>query len=392
MPAKKPTCFVLLALACTKTDPWAPCRNLGPVGFTATPTPCDTPACRKCVATLSDAWRRRADRSMFHVFRARFMTVAAPAREAFAVAMRPDGTYPLEHCIAGPAPSARCAMLSGYCTGVLADALRDGQIPVPTRGLLVRAALSACPPSREAIVADLMVCAPIAPHEPCETAACATCLAGRLAAASVLAPGSDTPDGDGAFEALITSTPEPVARAAVEVLGAPDPPDDLETLVVQRTLRRYCFALVARSTAPAPYACNSVMLRFLTHPEYGDHTRAWEALAAATDTVRAPIVDTLLTETTRETHLAPSVLAGIRSLPPGGTLDALQRAVRSTVVSDEAYADLRRELERRGVTGTSLPPVNRPSATPPTGARTPPAPPSTIPPPWRSSPGPSRQG
>lgn len=389
----RPTLLLPLAwLACAKPDPWAPCRGLGPPGFASSAVACDSPACRGCVAALSDAWRRRADRSAANAFRARFMSVAAPAREAFAVALRPDGSYPFEHCTVGAAPSSRCAALSGYCTGVIADGLRDGRAPLAARGSLVRAATGACPSSRAAIVADLAACGPVAPHDPCDGGACAACASGRLAAASVLAPGADTPEGDAAFQSVVDSTPEPVARAVAETLGAPDAPVDLETVVVQRALRRYCFALVARSAAAPPYACNGVMTRFLTHADYGDSPRAWEALGAAADAVRGATLDALFTEAARAPSIAPAVLAGVRALPASGTVDALRRAAYGASVSDGAYADLRRELERRGVTGTSLPPVNRPST--PSTTATEPAPPAAVggPARWRESPAPAREG
>jgi hypothetical protein len=356
-----PLIFVVAALACTRPDPWAPCRALGPIGFSASPASCDEPACRACVAALTDAWGRRADRAAADAFRVRFMSVAAGAREAFAVAAHPDGTYPYEHCTAGVAPSSRCAALSPYCVGVIRDGLVEGRTSLAARGSLVRAATGACPAARAAMVERLTACAPIAAGDPCDGGACAACVAGRLAASSVLAPEADAPEGDAAFDAMVNATPEPVSRAVAEALGAPDAPADLETVVVQRALRRYCFALVARSAAPPPYACNGVMVRFLTHADYGDSGRAWEALGVATAAVRGSALDALLLEAARAPTIDAAVMGRLRALPAEGTLDALQRGLRGAAVTDGAYADLRRELERRGVTAAALPPVNRPS-------------------------------
>ncbi len=384
--------LVIAALACTKPDPWAPCRSLGATGFSATAAACESPTCRACVATLTDFWRRRADRTAGNAFRARFMSVAAEAREAFAVAARPDGTYPYEHCTAGVAASSRCAALSPYCVDVIRDGLVDGRTSLAARGSLVRASTSACPAARASIVERLTACPPIAAGDLCAEGACAACVAGRLAAASVLAPGADTPEGDAAFDAMVTATPEPVSRAVAEALGAPDAPADLETVVVQRALRRFCFALVGRSAVPPPYACNGVMVRFLTHADYGDSARAWEALGAATGAVRGSTIDALLLDVARAPAIAPAVMTGLRALPPEGTLDALQRALRGAAVSDGAYADLRRELERRGVTAAALPPVNRPSTPNPPSTESPTHPQPVVAPIRQGSSAPSREG
>jgi len=382
----------LAAFACAKPDPWAPCRGLGPVGFAATAAGCESTSCRACVAALSEAWGRRRDRAAANAFRARFMSIAAPAREAFAVALRPDGTYPFEHCTAGLAPGARCAALSGWCTGVIADGLRDGSTALAARGALVQAATTACPSARAAVVADLTACGAIAPGDACEGGSCALCVAGRLAAASVLAPGADTPAGDADFERVVQSTPEPVARAVTEALGAPDAPADLETVVVQRTLRRYCFALVARSAAPPPYACHGVMVRFLTHPDYGDSPRAWEALGAARPAVRGATLDALLAELARGPALSAAVLDGLGGLPPEGTVDALQRAAGSPSSAAGVADQLRRALARRGVTVDPLPAVNRPSAPPMPAGSPSPATPATSPSPRGAAPAPTREG
>ena len=362
-PLSRLAVFVVALTACSKPDPWSACRNLGAPGFSAQAPACDTDACRACVSSLTRVWAARADPSQRTAFRARFMTVSADARDAFAARARPDGTYPLEHCTAGTRPGASCAAYSQYCVDVIARGLISGDTSMAERAQYDLAASKACPSSRASIVASLAApCDPAVTDARCEGPLCATCTAGRLAAMSVLAP---TVDDDAtsaqAMSTLVAQTPESVARSIAETLGAPEAPADLETVVVQRALRRYCFSLVERSASPPPYACNAVMNRFLAHDEFRDSSLAWEALARARPSVRSAVLDALMVETSRATELTQPLVAQLRALPHEGTTEAITRAMGLATTSDGVWRGLRELLVHAGVTGAALPPVNRPS-------------------------------
>ncbi len=178
---------------------------------------------------------------------------------------------------------------------------------------------------------------------------------------SVLAPTADQDPGASAMRAVVEATPEPVARAIAETLGAPDAPVDLETVVVQRSLRAYCFSLVARSASSPPYACSAVMARFLSHDEYQDAPLAWASLARARPAVRGAVLDALLVDVVRGASVAAPLATQLGALPHEGTHEALARAMTLPVTTVGAYAALREVLVRGGVTGAALPPVNLPS-------------------------------
>jgi hypothetical protein len=352
----------LALVACARSDPWSACRGIGPAGFRAEPPACEGAACRACSAALGRAWSERADPTQRNALRARFMGVAADAREAFVIRASPDAPYPYEHCTASLARGATCAAWSPYCVDVVARGLRAGDTSLAERAQYDLAVSRACPATRAALATALTArCEGVAERAACDGPACVSCMAGHLAAMSVLAPAADHDDGARAMRAVVEATPEPVARAITEVLGAPDAPADLETVVVQRSLRAYCFALVARSASPPPYACSAVMSRFLSHDEYQDSPLAWASLARARPAVRGAVLDALLVEVVRGASVAASLSAQLRGLPREGTHEAVARAMRLPVTTDGAYIALREMLVRGGVTGAALPPVNLPS-------------------------------
>jgi hypothetical protein len=326
------------------------------------------------VATLTASWARRNERDEQNAFRARFMRINSDARDTFARSVRPDGSYPYEHCTVGLERGAQCAAYSPYCIEVIAAGLRSGDTPLAARGQYIMAASKACTTQRAALVATLAACDAIAPDDRCQAGSCTRCVAGRLAALSVLVPLIAAPSASADYQSLIDTTPEPVARAIAEVLGAPDAPADLETVVVQRSLRAYCFSLVARSASPPPFACNAVMVRFLTHPEYGDASRSWEALERASGAVRAQVLSALFVEVVRHPSIPEATLASLRTLPSEGTTRAIAQAMLSPTTSQGVWSTLRSELVRRGVTGAALPPVNRPSTPPPSAPSAVPSP------------------
>lgn len=368
-----------LSVACSKPDPWSACRDLGAPGFGAQPPACDTAGCRACLTALEGVWGARSEPAQRTAFRARFMTVSAEARDAFVSRAHPDGTFPFEHCTAGTRPGASCAAYSRYCVDVIGRGLRSGETTMAERAQYNLAASKACPAARAALVASLSSpCDPTVTDARCEGAACAACIGSRLAAMSVLAPLAEEERGAAMLRAVVDATPESVARAIAETLGAPEPPSDLETVVVQRSLRRYCFSLVARSASPPPYACGAVMNRFLTHDDFGDASLAWDALSSARSTVRGAVLDGLLVDAVRAPTLAASLASQLRALPHEGTTDAIVRAMNLPTASDGAYQGLRALLVQAGVTGLVLPPVNRPStpiaAEPPVNETSPRAP------------------
>ncbi len=360
--ARLASLFAVLA-ACSRPDPWSACRNLGAPGFSAQAPACASEGCRACVGALERVWAERSDPSQRTSFRARFMTVSADARDAFMLRARPGETYPFEHCTAGPRPGASCAAYSTYCVDVITRGLKSGETSMAERTQYNLAATRACPSSRASIVAGLAArCDPSVTASRCDGPPCAACIAARLAAVSVLAPKVD--DDEAAAQSMTTlveQTPESAARSITETLGAPEAPTDLETVVVQRALRRYCFSLVARSASPPPYACNAVMNRFLVHEEFRDSALAWDALAGANGAVRTSVLDSLFVESVRATALEPPLVARLRALPHEGTTDSVTRAMGLATTSDGVWRGLRELLVGAGVTGAALPPVNRPS-------------------------------
>lgn len=352
----------LALAACAKRDPWSVCRNLGPTGFRAQPPACEGAACRACSASLERAWRERADPAQRNGLRARFMGVAADAREAFLTRVHPDAPYPYEHCTASLAPGATCAAWSPYCVDIVARGLRAGDTSLAQRAQYDLAVARACPAAKDALVRALLArCDDVAEGGACDAPSCVSCMAGHLAAMSVLAPATDQEAGARAMRSVVDATPEPVARAIAETLGAPDAPADLETVVVQRSLRAYCFSLVARSASSPPYACSAVMARFLSHDEYQDAPLAWASLALARPQVRGAVLDALLVDVVRGTTVAAPLALHLGGLPREGTHEAIVRAMSLPLATDGAYTSLRELLVRGGVTGAALPAVNLPS-------------------------------
>ncbi len=277
-----------LAPGCGRGRRAAPACDHGAPGFTAYPAACTHADCRACVTELSALWARRAEAPARAAFRQRFMRASADARDEFARAQQPDGAYSLEHCTAGLAPGSSCATYSPYCVAVLSDALRSGETPMRWRVQLDVAVGKSCDRSRDEILQRLRVCAPFADTTACETAACTTCLAGHIAALTVLAPVIDNPDRLEQFVALVDATPELLARAAVEALGAPDAPADVEPQVAQRAVRHHCMSLLRRSATPPPLACDARLASLLREPTYADFERSWTAMRSARPEVRGP--------------------------------------------------------------------------------------------------------
>lgn len=350
----------LIVTGCSRPDPWAPCKDLGPVGFGSRPAACATEPCRQCAAALEASWRARQDPAQRAAFRTRFMRISADARETFITRARPDESYPYEHCTAGLATGHSCAAFSDYCVTVIADGLRSATTTLAQRTQYNIAASRACQSPRDAMITRLRQCAPIAANDRCESGPCAACMAGHLAALTVLAPLTDNLDRATEFQTLVDATPEPVARSIAESLGAPEAPADIETVVVQRSLRAYCFSLVTRSESPPPYACNAVMVRFMTHPEYPDAARAWEAVSHARPTLREHVLSALLTEVARGESLSLAITGQLRTLPAAGTTSAVTNAMGSPVMTDAVYSTLREFLVQTSAPGATIPPETRP--------------------------------
>jgi hypothetical protein len=359
---------LVIALAvlsgCTKPDPWAPCRTLGVTGHRAELPTCSTPACEACVTAMLAASQSTASRDQQNALAVRFHTIAVGARDVFLLHAHVRGSLVYEHCTTSLAPGASCARYSPLCVGVLAHAMQSGDTPLAHRTQYNLAIGRACRVSRQEIVTALTpVCETIDPH--CESASCTSCVSQRIAAMTVLAPHADTEDGAVEMQHVIDATPDAVARSLVEVLGGADAPTDIETVVVQRALRGYCFSLTATGTHPPPFACNAVNNRFLTHADFKDSIRAWDSLQRAQSVVRGAVLDALFVEIGRASTLDSAVRRGLLTLPAEATHDAVRRAMQSPALSDAMYAALREVLVSSGVTTTALPPVNRLS-TPPT--------------------------
>ncbi len=353
--ARRLAIFVLVFMGCARRDPWAPCRAGGDVGFGPAPPTCSTPACLACAATLDRAYRTAPE-----VLRTRFIRAPADAREAFLRFTHPTGPYPDEHCTAGLARGARCAAYSPYCVDVLATGLRSGDTTLAQRGQYTQAASDGCPAARAMLVAALRLCEPPPAGPGCTDAHCQNCEAGHLAALTVVAPDAVDPEHATELRELVDHTPEPVARAIVENLGAPDAPADIETAAVQRGLRAWCFSLVDRSATAPPYACNATMSRFLQHTEYGDSPVAWAAVTHARPAVRAQIVAALLTDLGRHGAIPAEVATRLRDLPAEGTVEAITQVMRAAPTPATVYTALRELLAQRGV--TDLPPETPPTS------------------------------
>lgn len=351
-----------LALSCQRGDPWAPCRE-SPVQFTGTAPRCATPACRACEAQLDETWRARSDPAKRTEFRVHFMRSSADARDRFVEKRRPDGPYAYEHCTAGVERGASCAMFSPTCVGFFARALRSGDTPVAQRTQMNLAVDRACEPPRRALLEQLGACAPDLGAHGCGDANCRDCTVGHLAALSLLAPTADQPDRSEGFRRFVRETPQPVARAIAEALGAPDTPADLDPVVVRRGLRAYCTDLLAHSAAGIPFACGLPLARLATHPEYPrEFGETWEALRGASIGAARGVVDRVLDVVAAQATPTPAVMQALDAMPPTSVVEGYRRAVGLPSITPGANAALRERLERMG--GLVAPPAPAPEAGP----------------------------
>ncbi len=357
-----------LSLAACRSDPWEVCSGWGDTGMQGRAPSCETTSCRACAERLTTTWRRRSEPGMRAEFRVRFLRCPADARDRFVATEHPDGPFAAEHCTVSLAQGRRCAALGPTCSAVIADGLASGDTAVAWRTQFELATARACPDDRGAVLARLRRCEVPSGMTSCEGSPCVDCTRRRLASLALIAPGSDRPEGAAELQSLVRDTPEPVARAIIESLGAPDTPADLEPTVVQRGLRNWCFRVVETSERAPPFACNAVMTRFLAHTEYPDATRAWEALSAARENVRGGVLDGLMSTVARAGSIPAPVDAKLRELPREGTIDALTRAAHLPTATDGAYAGLRALLAAHGVAERELPPAVRPAAPPPSAA------------------------
>ncbi len=303
--------FISAIPSCARPNPWDACRAVGAVGFAPTVARCDTPGCQSCAVTLDRAYRTAPDALRVH-----FMQASAAAREAFLGFAHPVGPYAIEHCTAGLAPHAPCAAYTSLCRDVIATGLRSDDTSLGLRGQLTLAAGAACPAARAQIVSVLTQCESLPPGPTCADPACLACEAGHLAALTVVADEAVDAAHATALHTLIDNTPEPVARAIVENLGAPDAPVDIDTVPLQRGLRGWCFALVRHSSQPPPFACYATMTRFLAHTEYPDSDLAWASLAAAHPDVRTQVVQVLRSDLARHGGVPAAVTSRLAALPP----------------------------------------------------------------------------
>lgn len=350
-----------LAPGCGRGRRAVPACDHGAPGFTAYPAACTHADCRACVSELSALWARRAEAPARAAFRQRFMRASADARDELARAQRLDGEYPLEHCTAGLAPGSSCATYSPYCVAVLSDALRSGETPMRWRVQLDVAVGKSCDRSRDEILQRLRVCAPFPDATSCESAACTTCLAGHIAALTVLAPVIDNPDRLEQLVALVDATPELLARATVDALGAPDPPADVEPQVAQRAVRHHCMALLRRSATPPPMACDARLASLLREPTYADFERAWAAMLTARPEVRGATLDALLRSLAQGRSLPDALRPHLRALPAAERAVALRR-VLSRAADPAVLPALQAELTL-AAPGEPLPPA--PTTPPP---------------------------
>lgn len=351
---------VVSALGCKAPDPWAPCREAGPVGFTGQPLTCTTTTCRACSAALDQAWHDRRDPARATAFRLQFMRSAAPAREAFAQKNLPDGTYPYEHCTAGLAPDARCAQYGTYCIELFSRALRSGDTPLSQRVQLDLAASQACPGARNALLEELTRCAPVADGA-CTSNACRDCAAGYIAAASVLGPRSTEAEVAPRFRALVDAAPEPVARAIVEALGGPEPPADVEPVVVARATRAWCLSLLDRARRAPPFACFRTVAQTLASPRAADFDRAWDLTRDAEPDTRVALLGAFTRQAAASQSVDAATTAKLRVLPRDEVVAALRRTMDLPTTSDAGYATLRGQLGALGVPPSEMPPEHRPA-------------------------------
>jgi hypothetical protein len=354
-----------LVVSCTRGDPWAPCRE-SPVGFSATPPRCATPACLACAAQLDETWRARRDPARRADFRVNFMRASADARDRFVEKTRPDGSFAYEHCTAGVVRGATCAGLSPTCVEVFARALRSGDTPVAQRTQMNLAVDRACDAPRRALVDRLGSCDPDLGPAGCATGACRDCTAGHLAALSILAPTADQADRAEAYAGFIRGTPEVVARAIAEALGAPDAPVDLDPVVVRRGLRAYCVDLLGHSAAPLPFSCHAQVALLLTHPEYTrEFAETWDALRRAPYPSFAGVFDRVLGVVALQSTPALAVLGQLDRVAPSSAVEGYRRAVSLPGVTPAAAAALRERLDR---IGNVAPPAATPAPAAPAGA------------------------
>lgn len=359
-PLRALLCSVFL-VACGRPDPWEPCAtSLLPPGMQSRVAPC-TGDCARCGDQLARSWRGRSDPSQAAALRLHYLRAPAPARDRFLTATHADGVTAWEHCTVGLAPGATCAAFTPLCQTVLAEGLRAAETSLEWRTQMNVAVSRACDASRDAIVAQMRRCDPVDPARTCDAPSCLACAAGHLAALTVLAPRAENPESIERLEGLVRDTPAPVARRIVESLGSPDAPADIEPVVVQRGLRHYCFSLVSSGSLP-PFACRATFVRFLTHTEYPDAARAWEALRVASPEARSQLLDALLTQLCREPTLPPEVLTRLRPYATGDGLPVFARVMSRATTTDAAYAALRGWMQSVGVAPAQVPPVVRTSA------------------------------
>jgi hypothetical protein len=350
-----------LLVSCTRGDPWAPCRE-SPVAFSANPPRCESPACRACAAQLDESWRARRDPDRRAEFRVNFMRASADARDRFVEKTRPGGSFAYEHCTVGTVRGASCAGLSPSCIDEFARALRSGDTSVAQRTQMNLAVDRACDAPRRALVAHLNTCESDLGPTGCATDACRSCTAGRLAALALLAPAADQPERVEAFASFIRETPEVVARAIAEALGAPDAPVDLDPVVVRRGLRAYCVDLLGHSAAPLPFSCPAHVAALLTHPEYArEFAETWDALRRAPYASFAGLFDRVLGAVALQATPAAAVLQQLDRVVPSSAVEGYRRAVLLPGITPAAAAELRERLDR---IGNVAPPVAVPIVLP----------------------------
>ena len=355
-----------LAASCKPVDPWATCRE-SPPAFSSSLPRCATPGCLACASQLDETWRARRDPARRAEFRVNFMRASADARDRFVEKTHPDGPFAYEHCTAGTVRGASCAMFSPTCVEVFASALRSGQTPVPQRTQMNLAVDRACEAPRRALIERLRTCSPELGPAGCSTDACRDCTVGHIAALSLLAPTADQADQVEGFQAFIRQTPEVVARAAAEALGAPDAPVDLDPVVVHRGLRAYCVDLLGHSASPLPFACHAQVAMLLTHPEYTrEFSETWEAMRRAPYLTFRPVFDRVLGAVAREDHPALMVLQQLDRLQPASVVDGYRRALLLPGITPDAAAALRERLTRIG--NVTAPPNTGAAPTPPPAA------------------------
>ena len=347
-----------LSMACKTADPWAPCSE-APVNFSSTAPQCTTPACRTCATHLDETWRARSNPARRAEFRVNFMRSSADARDRFVGKTHPDGTFGYEHCTAGLVRGASCAMYSATCVDVFARALRANETSVAQRTQMNLAVDRACDAPRQALVDRLKSCQADLGATGCASDACRECAVGHLAVLSLLAPTADQTERAAAFASFVRATPEVVARAIAESLGAPDAPVDLDPVVVRRGLRAYCVDLLGHSRAALPFGCNAPVAMLLTHPEFTrEFAETWTALGRAPYATFEALFDRVLGIVALQQAPAPPVLQQLDRLPPAAAMAGYQRALRLPGITPAAAAALR---QRAGA-------MPRAGAIPPAGA------------------------